>query len=561
MDLKGLLYSQIGYELDDDKRALIRSTNEKELSGEAVFKVYDYTTKKCICTGRVGYWGEKWGSFWWAADFSAVMEEGSFTIEIIDDGSVKFASEDFRIGKNILWDETIDTVALEQFEARVEASRYKIGWKDCGSDWREVNSHATAVIGLCDMLDKCYDFLSGSQIGRLVNQMVHGCDYIARCQDRAHAIGHPKGAIVHEMPNQMTVIPGDIIQSCVAFSWISRLTADLNEEKSIEYYARAVDAYEYIIDHMKPYGRDCFGGSNHGAPQGFETPDEFMTRDILMMMWAGESLWAAGKTECKQKVIDWAQEVMARQVKKENAQGGLYGHFYTFGSCDFTEKANIHHHVGHDTGGTFPFYILPFMNILTRWYDHIYAGKWKETINDFAYGFFLPACRSNPFYLLPEGYFNGEGLLNFCGPWHGMNTSIAFGASLALQLFKFTGDKAFRSIATGNIQWIAGLNSGIHSESFESCYVWKEDIPEGIVLPFSQIYGFGKRFTGNWSGIKGTIPNGFANCSQFKFDVEPKLRNDIPLRYTDEDWIPHSAGWISCISHLLESRFNYIDRN
>ena len=258
------------------------------------------------------------------------------------------------------------------------------------------------------------------------------------------------------------------------------------------------------------------------------------------MQW--NSGFAAADTEYYiKKAEKLAEQVMRRQVPKSKSEDGLYGHFYTYDSCDFTEKANTHHHFGYDTGGTFPHYIMPFLKMAWFWVSHPKIEAWRKTINDFAYGYFLPACSRNPFHLLPEGYFKGEGLLNFCGPWHGINTSIAFASSLASKIEEFSGDRRFREIAVGNLQWIAGLNAGITAQSFEGCKVWKEEIEEGKAEPYSQIYGIGTKYVGNWTDIIGTIPNGFDVNPQFELVVEPTLENDEPRLYTDEDWIPPFA--------------------
>ena len=57
-------------------------------------------------------------------------------------------------------------------------------------------------------------------------------------------------------------------------------------------------------------------------------------------------------------------------------------------------------------------------------------------------------------------------------------------------------------------------------------------------------------WTGNWSGIIGTIPNGFDVNPQFQITVKPTRAADGPWLYTDEDWGPHAGGWISGLTHL-----------
>jgi len=78
----------------------------------------------------------------------------------------------------------------------------------------------------------------------------------------------------------------------------------------------------------------------------------------------------------------------------------------------------------------------------------------------------------------------------------------------------------------------------------------REEIPEGVALPYSQIYGAGRRWTGNWTGIRGTVPNGFDVNPQFQLVVEPDIEKDEPLLYTDEDWIPHGAGFLAGLTAL-----------
>ena len=554
MDVSGFLFSQIGYDLKDPKRAIIRSNNRSYINTDTYFFIINLNNNNLVLKDKVNYWGEKWGSHWWEIDFSA-LEAGKYKIIVGDPDDPICKADKIRVGENILWDETIVKVGIEQLEKRAELARNKIGWMDAGMDWRESNSHSTMIIGLTDILANGLNMLSDKNWQRVAQQIVQGSDYLALSQDKAENIGFPEGSIIHEIPNHMQIIPGDQVKAAVALTRASRYLTEIYPDKSAEYLERAVKLYDFILSELEPYGQSGFSHLNHGASEEFTVPDEFMTRDLVMMMWAGLELWISGQLKYKKEVIRIAREIMNRQVEKENKEGKFYGHFYAFNNCNFTEKANTHHHIGHDTGSTFPHFIIPFIEIITRWYDHPDVDLWRKTVEDFAYGYFLPACNQNPFYLLPEGYFKDQGLLNFCGPWHGINTSIAFAATLAIKLEEFTGDSRFRQIAVGNIQWIAGLNSGITGDSFEnSCFVWNEDIESGKAEPYSQIYGIGRQYVECWTGVKGTITNGFSTNPQFKLVVEPTIENDRANLYTDEGWIPHAAGWISALSHLRHAK-------
>ncbi len=557
MKVSGFLVSQIGYDLGDPKRAIIRSYKQDYVPEGARFEVLPVAPENVqpepVLTGEVGYWGETWNAYWWEIDFSDLEQAGEYVIVVRalgKDGEVLYRSESLKIGDNILWKETVEAIALDQLEERARLARNGIGWLDCGVEWREANSHATTVIGLCKLLSVGYAWLTAEQVERLRVQIMRGCDYLALLQDTGGRVGAPAGALVHEIPNHLFPIPGDNAQAVVALAYAGRLLADTYPERSQDYIQRAVWAMDYLILEAQPFGGLNFSAMNHGAPEDFEVPDEFMTRDLAMMMWGCVQLFAAGQTAYKRHAVRFAREVMARQVPESRAEDGLYGHFYTFASCDFTEKANTHHHVGHDTGSTFPHYIAPLLDMATRWATHPDAPLWQECVRKFAEGYLIPACKRNPFYLLPVGYFKGKGLMSFCGPWHGINTSYGFGAALAAACMGVSGDPTLRHIVVGNLQWICGLNAGITRKSFEGCVLWREEVPEGRAVPYSQIYGVGRRWTGCWKRIRGTVPNGFDVNPQFQLVVEPSLEKDEPLLYTDEDWIPHGAGFLAGLTAL-----------
>jgi len=559
MDISGLLHSQIGYDIREDKRALIRSTNPNYVAEGTVFIIQNIGTSEYVMQGNVKKWGDAWKSTWWEIDFSEIETEGEYQIVIVNEGSELQRSGSFKVGKNLLWNETAVPVALDQLEERARLARNGIGWKDCGSYWREANSHATMVIGLCDMLNLGFEWLDKKDVDRLIKQIIVGCDYLAVCQDKARRMKYPAGAIIHEIPNHLSIIVGDTAQGVVSFAKASRLIADVLPEKSEEYINRAVLAFEYMIHKAKPHDNSGFDRWNHGAPEDFVLPKDMMTRDLMMTLWGGVELWIAGRPEYQEDAARLAREIMARQVPEEKKEGEYYGHFYTFKNCDFTEKASAHFHFGHDTGATFPHYMMPFFEMAGRWYDHPDMALWRKAISNFGYGYFLPACKKNPFYLIPQGYYKNEGLLSFCGPFHGINTTIGYASVLATKLETFTGDPEFRKIAVGNMQWITGLNAGITQESFRGTKVWKEDIEPGKAEPYSQIVGIGKKHVGSWTKIKGTIPNGFNVNPQFKLAVKPSADADGPWMYTDEDWIPHAAGWISALTYLRD-KWRYDDQ-
>ncbi len=550
----GFLYSQIGYELGWPMRAVVRGPDASLLSPAATFQILEAGSGTPILDGAVSGWGEKWGSRWWIADFSALAGEGEFLLVICDGGREKFRSEPFATGRGLLWQRTWKMVALEQNERRARLAMNKVGWQDCGAAWQEANSHTALVDGFCDLLEFAADRVTGEDLKRLEDQIINGCNYLCLLQDRAAELGKGPGALSHQKPvfEEFTLL-GDASKAAVAWARASRFLSDTHAVKKREYLDRAVRAFAWLkTAHPVP---NAFSRINHGAPKDFTVPDEWMTRDLLMMCRAAVELTFCGREAYRAEAVAFAAQVMRRQVPRDRAEDGLFGHFYTFEHADFTEKAWVHHlernELGGDAGGHYPHYLIPLLQMREAWPDHPEAAAWTLTIRDFAYGYFLPACRANPFYLLPLGFFKGIGLLWFSGLWHGMNAAYLLAAVLAQEFERIFGDPAFRAITAGNLQWIAGVNAGLTAEGVTGAsHMFSADVPEGVAQPVSMIHGIGRHTAGSYMNVRGSICNGFSTGEQFRFDVEPSLESDGPHTFTDEDWITHSGAWLSAISRL-----------
>ncbi len=560
-DATGFLYSQIGYDLQATKRALVRG-GAGFLSDAAELAVLDASDHQERLVTPLAYWGEAWGSHWWRADFSALAEGGEYVLEFRD-GRVLHRSEPVPVGSNVLWDRTIDAVAFYQLAERAALARNGLGFKDCGHHWRESSSHTPLVIGLCDLLEVGFQHLSASRVEELKANLVRGCDYLGRCQDAASELGLGDGALVHEFPSVLHVIPGTVGQAAVAFSRAGRLLLETHRAKGLEYLDRGKRALRYLMEASVPF-RDGFHAAGHGADEGFVPPGEWQTRELVMLCWAAVELWLAGSKPHQRIAADFARSIMARQVTAEDAEGaglpglpegGLWGHFRTYGGAEFTEKANTHHHWGADTGAVFPHYLYPIGLMARLWGYHEDAPRWKACLENFRDGYLIPACRANPFGILPMGFWKGEGLLAFSGPWHGCNVTLGFASALASELKFFVGGEELEEIATANLQWIAGLNAGVTEDSFASCLKYKETIGAGVALPVSMVHGVGLRSAECWTGIRGTVMNGFSNNPQFQHSVRPCRELDGPRHFTDEDWIPHAGGLIAALAWQREVRF------
>ncbi len=337
-------------------------------------------------------------------------------------------------------------------------------------------------------------------------------------------------------------------QFAVALARAGRLLAEHDPEGSLAYLRRAARAFEWLRT-AQPHSAEGYSHASHGVPAGFAKPDEWMTRDLLMMMWAAFELARGGLPAFKSDALSLARRILRRQVPQEQSEGGLYGHFYTFDSAPYTEKAFVHHHTWHDMGGTWPHYLVPLMEMCHYWRPHPDAQLWRQALRNFAYGYLQPACRQNPFHLLPQGCYPDEGLLVFGSIYHGINE--AYAASLALEFEQFLGDPAFLEIAVGNLQWIAGLNSGLTADMLApSSHMYRPEIASGTLVPISMIYGLGRQSGGSWTHLRGAICDGFSISEQFTFNTRAARATDGPWQFCDEDRIIPIGAWASAMARL-----------
>lgn len=557
----GLLFSQVGYELGLPVRVLVRLPKKDLLPENAAciltpaFQEKEYKTK-------CNYWGEVWKSHWWVAEFPAIDEEGEWNVVIQNSGKTVFQDSGLKIKKNILWDSTVEWSSVDMLERRRHFTGVGAGWQDAGTLWVESPAQSAMIIALEELLEKKKDSFDEAFLQRIYTQIECGCDYHILCQKEAEKLGFPKGAMSHDvLKHQKDILPHDAMKAVVALIKAVSLLPDSYSEKKEIYQKAAIDSFNWLTQSAKPMGSYGYVKMQRGLPETTEIPkNEWPTRDLLTMVWAALEMQNLGFENANELAIDFAQKVIARQIPKEKAMGGFYGHFREFDSMEHAEPSWTHGIVpsaagsqfGVDMGGIYPNYLMPIIELLQIFPDHENAPKWKQTLSDFTYGYLIPACEANPFYLVPQLITFDEGAIWFCGTFHGTNAIYGYTAALALELEKLLNEPKLKQIACGNLQWLAGLNSGITSENIKKgCVVFSADIPEGVALPASMICHIGKRWAGTWFQTRGVICNGFTTGEQFKYDVEPKKENDGPFSLTDEDWIPHSAAWLSGLVRLF----------
>lgn len=552
-----IMSSQVGYDIGDPMRVIVRAKQPESIGQDANFIVLDSSDKR-IVEGPMEYWGEKWGAHWWIANFSGLPDEGHYSIRIMDGDSLIGTSDPIEVGSHILWGKSYPIIAYDYLETRSKEARSGKGWKDCGSNLQEFSSHAVCLDGICDVLEFVEPNATKDQRAFLMDQLIRGCDYLAHLQDKAKELGLGDGSVIHE-DRDKDIVTGNIAKAAFILARVSHIIADHNPQKSAEYLQRAKRAYTWIETNgpIIPPGSQTFFPFVHGAPAGSVPPEgQWMTRDLVTMTRASVELFRAGEADYKAKAVHYANRVMKRQIPEEQAEGEFFGHFYTyddyssFGGVKFSEKANIHCGAWsndgrvYNKGGHYPHYLLPLIEMLELWPDHVDAPRWKECLHNFAYGYLIPACRKSPFLILPAGYYQDVGLTYFGSWYHAHNSMYAFTASMALELGELFNDSQFRDIAVGNLQWIAGLNSG------------KLEGEPAKYVPVSMIYGIGARSRGSWSKIPGSVCNGFSASKQFKIDPI-SATTDKPEFFDDEAYIAHSLPYLAALARLEADR----DRN
>lgn len=556
----GLLFSQLGYEPGFPVRVVVRLPEKEILPEKTVCRLVPAHHEKEY-RSACKYSSFIWKSHWWVAEFRNIIEEGEWTVEVESEGKTVFRHSGLVVKKNILWDSTIEWSSVDMLERRVHFTKVGAGWQDAGTLWVESPAQSAMVIALCELLEHKKSNFTDEFLERIYTQIQVGCNYLVMTQEKAIEMGFPKGSLTHDLHgHEKDILPNDVWKAIVALSKAAQLLPEKFEAKKRRYSDSAKLAFEWLTTSAKPMGEYGYMKMQRGLNADSKIPDnEWLTRDLLGFCAAALELAKSGYNSAKDFIFDFARKVMARQIKKENAQNGFYGHFYEFESMKHAEPSWVHGIVpseqgvefGADIGGIYPNYLLPFVELLLLFPEHEDAPRWKQTLSDFSYGYLIPACEANPFYLVPQGIFEVEGPIWFCGTFHGTNAVYGYTAALALELSNLLYEPKLREIAYGNLQWLAGLNAGITKKNLQQgCVIFSTDVPEGAALPASMICHIGKRWAGTWFQTRGIICNGFSTGKQFVYDVEPKKENDGPFSLTDEDWIPHSAGWLTALARL-----------
>lgn len=553
--VKGLLFSQVGYDPKFPVKVIFRAE-------EGIGKKDSLQCKLLGVSGEpdrmisMPYWGEVWGSHWWVADFGIFSSEGEWNIEVVCDNEVIIQDRGLKVKEDVLWNATYDHSSVGILEIRRHFTGLgDAGWQDAGSLWVESCAQSVMIRSLVELLSSKGEQLTEAFQARIFEQIIVGCDYLVLTYKRAQEHGYDKGIMVHDvLKNDKIVLNRDIFYAVVALFESLRVLPDSFSDKKSLYLELANVSYDWICTQAKP-NNEGFSFIQRGLSDSTVIPEEWMTRDLLAICSAHLAYYQLSSSDAaKESAVALAQKIGSRQVKKSESEGEFYGHFREFDSLSHTESAWVHgidaNIFGVDLGGVYPNYLIPILEMLTLWPEHPEASTWKDMLHSFTFGYLIPVCSKNPFGIIPLGIFGEKKPIWFAGPFHGTNTIYGFTAALSMELFRLFNDERLRTIAYDNLQWIAGLNAGITKENLKESLVYSTDIPDGIALPASMICGIGDRWSGTWFQTRGVICNGFSVGKQFAIDTDPKLKNDGPTAFTDEDWIPHSASWITALCKI-----------
>jgi len=558
----GLLVSQIGYDTRAPQRALLRVP--AGWSGAAPVWRIALRNGGEVQQGAFSRWGETWKAGWWVAAFE--LPAGAYALRVEGVPELSDVTEEFSVGDDLLYRATWEYVGLEQMETRVHFAPSGFGWQDCGAALQEANSHASCVIGLCDLLERRGARMTQAQRERLETQIVMGGEYLVRCQERCDELHSGDGGLVHGLrTHESMVLTGDVSKAVIAWAMSARLltgetfvsafTGDTYSGVRERFRSAALRGMRWLMN-ARPPGPDGWLACVHGAPADYVPPVEWMTHELVLNAWAALALAELGEKDYVDRACADLRRIAARQIPPGERE--VFGHFRLFDDGPLIEVSWSHHLpkgvVGADVGATYPNYLIPFLMALSQMPAHPDASLWRSTLERFAFGYLIPACETNPFGIVPLGDFPEEGLLSFAGAWHGFNSAYALTAALALDLEKLFPDQRLRELAYRNLLWIAGLNAGLTQECISGCVVWKRDVTPGRALPVSMINSVGKRWAGAFFNVRGAVVNGFSVGKQFVWDVPPKREFDAPTSFTDEDWITHGGAWLSAVSRLEGSQ-------
>lgn len=607
-DEVSLLESQVGYHPSDVKHAYLRSSYEKPyIDPTGMEYIVRNDSGIEVSRGEITYWGEKWGSYWWIADFSEVTKDGSYTIEVEDQDLI---SKTFQIRPDIMTNSQLEEgnedqlnlvqIAMDQLDHRLKKfsdegavqfptwdSEYIPGWRDCASEIRELSSHVVTVHALIDMYENpnIYNNLTEEYQKKLIDQITWGADYIVFAQESSE---NPltDGRFNHDAGRQTNYGTTDFHNwhgSAYALTVLPRayhVFEETDPELAEKYLSCAEKAYENAI--YRPYNleSDLAGKSDsdgvhydvdeteyvnslartvYGADSDWVIPQTLKTKDKLAFIWACTQLYEiTGDETYFDSAAAFAASAAERQFTDfENPIDGVYGNFYAYeGNDELFELEWNQNHRFH-MGNIEPTNLKGFMDLLTIDPTHPDAAKWYNVIKTYGDNYAKGTAELSPLGIYPLAMYSDPvygGVKFFKATNHGATGMYGQIAKNFMQLGDFLGDNSYQVLANNNVEFVAGLNPGVPTSYDE--YAW---------IPMSMIKGLGNQYFDAKHGIipspMGSGQNGFSADVQFATtpisatpDAPKGIINPDGSYQFNEDYLPHSHGYVSGVA-LLEGNY------
>jgi len=601
-----ILSSQIGYPLEGTKKVFLRSALKKppvDPTGMK-FEVATADGKKVIYTGKVERWGwgEKWLTFWWVLDFTAVRQEGTFVVRVPHKGS-DLVKATIHIAKTPLSKDLV-AIAMDQLDGRLETTpaegdrpAIKV-WRDCGSDWIcEISSMTITLHGLVDLYETRYATLSPADQSRLTDQIALGVTYVLASQ-RKTASPLTDGFFEHDLQarlcwpgrqpdkypywllwhDQAYVLTGlartypvlkatnpalaQQVREAAAKCFETCLRRPRDLKTDLAWYRVENDKDPNFPDSAWPpnegdycdllgkeFNRTDLDVSKHNLPMTLRT------RALMNFLWASTQWYEiTGEKKYLDLAIEWADRTADRQFTDwQNPVEGVFGNFYEWGGRDKSFMTEYAHASGWLMGHISPTNLKGFIDLLRLVPNHPKAARWTNVLTTYGEYYAKPTARLSPLGIYPVAMYRDKdhgGVKFFQVILHGGTCLYGQVAKNLMELGDFFNDASYQDLAAANAQYVAGLNPGFPDAYSETA--WESR---------SLLLGIGDKSYGGHSGLKpppvGSGFNGFGASGQFTMH-SLKDYPDAPKgifmpdgdRYFNEDYLPHSHGYVSAVTRL-----------
>ena len=563
-----LLYSQLGYYAQGEKQAFLRApaADAPDALAGAAFALRDKDGQAAY-TGALQAWGERWRSRWWVADFSAFTQRGEYTLD-----TPAGTSAPFYIGEDALSAQGLRTVALEQLEERRQ--RGVPGWRDCGSEIRELSSMVITVLALADLWDN--PALLPYDRDRLLAELRHGVEAILASQEHWPDDPERDGRFNHDafrMTNYGTTDYHNWHDTAYALTALARVLPVLRETDPVlaraclcaaerayanalrrpyhlesDFGQRSHPEIDYTQDDFAPMVHDI-AGKLYGKPEGWRIPTTLRTKEKLVFAHACCLLYEeTGHPQYLDTAIAYADSACARQCRHRDdiARDGE-GFFYEFEDDDEAFVVEFAHNHKFLMGNIEPVNLQALMKLARLLPDAPQVSTWLHTLHAYAHRYVKRTAALTPLSIYPQSVYShpAHGGVHFFGMVvHGFTCLYGMIACNLFALSDFLQDEELARLGERNLLFAVGRNPGFPNAYDATAWTCK-----------SLIKGVGSNAFGGHHGLShvphGSAMNGFA-ISQFDASLKLGDLPDEPMGilkpdntyFFNEDYLPHSHGYV-----------------